>query len=323
MKRLIQKQANIRLILLVFFAFTLTFAYLSYAGIVNTVHNMSTSAPPTATIKATSETEICIFCHIPHNAQAGRPLWNHDMPTGGYTMYTSEYLYRASYTVPTGLGTATGEPGMLSRQCLSCHDGTVAVGAVYAVRGTILGASLIAMSIPGGGTTMPITATGFIGGPSGELGNLTRHHPVGIEYNAGVTIAFGSGSRTIELVASPTSTAMKLYTIGAANYVECSSCHDPHLENQKFLRDTTGGTLAAKISNTCAACHNKTGWTGSIHQTSGLAYSDASVSTTFGTGVISSLVCMNCHRPHKGLGVAIFIKASRRDHMFSGSIRLC
>jgi len=73
---------------------------------------MSTSGP--GTIKATTETEICIFCHIPHNAQPGRPLWNHDMPGSGYTMYTSEYLYRAGYTVPTGLGTTLAEPGFYS-----------------------------------------------------------------------------------------------------------------------------------------------------------------------------------------------------------------
>lgn len=86
--------------------------YISYAGIASTVHNMSTSGP--GTIKATTETEICIFCHIPHNAQPGRPLWNHDMPGSGYTMYTSEYLYRAGYTVPTGLGTTLAEPGFYS-----------------------------------------------------------------------------------------------------------------------------------------------------------------------------------------------------------------
>ena len=315
MKRLIQKQANIFLILLVFLAFTLTFAYLSYAGISNTVHNMSTSGP--GGIKATTETEICVFCHIPHNAQPGRPLWNHDMPTTGYTMYTSEYLYRAGYTVPSGLGAATGEPGMLSRQCLSCHDGTVAVGAVYMVRGTILRTGLIAMSGVSGSGTMPTTAVGYIGT------DLTKHHPVGIEYNSAITIAFGSGSRSIELISNPTSTAMKLYAISAKNYVECSSCHDPHIDTgyskQRFLRDTTGGTLAAKISNTCSACHSKTGWSGSIHQTASNAYSDANVNTTFDAGTISSLVCMNCHRTHKGLGAPYLLRQAEETTCFQGA----
>ncbi|MEW6740123.1 MAG: cytochrome c3 family protein [Nitrospirota bacterium] len=292
--------------------FTITFAFtcLSYAGIVNTKHNMSVTGP--GGIKATGETEICVFCHIPHNAQPGRPLWNHDMPGSAYTMYTSEYLHRAGYTLPTGLGTTTGTPGMLSRQCLSCHDGTVAVGAVYMVRGTILGTNLIAMS----GVTadkMPTAAAGYIGT------DLTKHHPVGIEYNSAITIAFGSGSRTIELITNPTSTAMKLYSISAKNYVECSSCHDPHLENVRFLRDTSGATFAAKISNTCTACHTKTGWSGSIHQTSAAAYADPDVNTTFGAGTITSLVCMNCHRTHKGLGTPYLLRQAEETTCFQGA----
>lgn len=291
--------------------FTFIFICLSYAGIINTKHNMSVTGP--GGIKATTETEICVFCHIPHNAQPGRPLWNHDMPGASYTMYTSEYLHRAGYTVPTGLGTTTGTPGMLSRQCLSCHDGTVAVGAVYMVRGTILGTSLIAMSGVAAGGEIPTTAPGYIGT------DLRAHHPVGIEYNPAITIAFGSGPRTIELITNPTSTAMKLYSISAKNYVECSSCHDPHLENTKFLRDTSGATFAAKISNTCTACHNKTGWSGSVHQTNGTAYSDASVSTTFGAGTITSLVCMNCHRTHKGLGTPYLLRQTEETTCFQGA----
>lgn len=303
-----------RLIQILIFAITFVFTCLSYAGIANTKHNMSITGP--GGIKATTETEICVFCHIPHNAQPGRPLWNHDMPTSGYTMYTSEYLYRASYPVPTGLGTTTGEPGMLSRQCLSCHDGTVAVGAVYMVRGTILGNNLIAMSGVTGSGTIPTTATGYIGT------DLRAHHPVGIEYNSSININFGSGSRTIELITNPTSTAMKLYAIGTKAYVECASCHDPHIENQKFLRDTSGTNLAAKISNTCTACHTKTGWTGSVHQTASNAYSDSSVSSTFGTGTISSLVCMNCHRTHKGSGTPYLLRQAEETTCFQGASSL-
>jgi hypothetical protein len=307
-----------RLIHIAVFTFIVGLAGISYAGIANTVHNMSVSSP--GTIKATAETEICIFCHIPHNAPSvGRPLWNHDMPATGYTMYGSDYLARAGYAVPSGLGTATGTPGMLSRQCLSCHDGTVAAGAVYAVRGTVLGTGLIAMSGVAGSGTMQTTATGFIGGPAGQLGDLTRHHPVGIVYDATKTIAFGSGSRSIELVVSPSSAAIKLYNIGAANYVECSSCHDPHVQNQKFMRDTAGVTFAAKIDNTCNACHNKTGWTGSIHQSNGSAYSDPAVNTTFGANTITSLACMNCHMTHKGLGAPYLLRQAEETACFQGA----
>ena len=310
----------------------------SWAGIANTVHNMSTSAPLTATIKAQAtqppaipagaETEICVFCHIPHNAQPGAPLWNRGMPGSAYTMYKSDYLYRIGYS-PTVYDPTATQPGLISKQCLSCHDGTVAIGAIYMVRGTILGANIIAMS----GVTadkMPPTADGFIGGPAGELGNLTRHHAVGIKYDSTVSVAFGSGLRTIELNGSPnTDRSLNLpIVIGATKYVECVSCHDPHLQDPnianddgkkgKFLR-VTGSTLAGKISTTCTHCHTKTGWTGSIHQTSGSAYSDASVSTTFGTGVISSLVCMNCHRPHKGLGAPYLLRQAEETTCFQGA----
>ncbi len=309
-----------RLIQISVFTFTVTFACISYAGIANTVHNMSTSG--TGTIKATTEQEICAFCHIPHNVPSGstwgRPLWNHDMPTTGYTMYSSDYLTRAGYTQPTGLGTTTGTPGMLSRQCLSCHDGTVAVGAVYAVRGTIYGATLIAMA-PGGLTgsgTMLTTDVGYIGT------NLTTHHPVGIVYNSTLTIPFGSGSRSIELSTTPNTDRTQplpiVYTIGATQYVECSSCHDPHTQNKKFLR-TTGTSLAAQISATCTSCHTKTGWSGSIHQTSGTAYSDATVNTTFGANTVASLACMNCHRTHKGLGAPYLQRQVEATTCFQGA----
>lgn len=340
MKRLIQKHANILLILLVFFAFTLTFACLSYAGIANTVHNMSTSAPPTATIKAQvtqpapipagAETEICVFCHIPHNARPGTPLWNRGMPGSAYTMYKSDYLYRIGYS-PTVYDPTTAQPGLISKQCLSCHDGTVAIGAIYMVRGTILGANLIAMS----GVTadkMPTTAVGFIGGPAGELGNLTTHHTVGIKYDSTVSVAFGSGTRGIELTASPnTNRSLNLpivYTLGATKYVECVSCHDPHLQDPnianddgkkgKFLR-VTGSTLAGKISTTCTHCHTKTGWTGSAHQSLSYTYIDANVNTTFGTGAMTGLVCMNCHKTHKGLGAPYLLRQQWSRTCFQGA----
>jgi len=251
---------------------------------------------------------------MPSGGPSGRPLWNHNMPSIGYTMYSSDYLYRIGYS-PTVYDPTTAQPGLISKQCLSCHDGTIAIGGVYAVKNTILGTTLIAMTQSGTPiTTMPTTATGFIGG------NLMRHHPVGIVYNSTIpAIAFGVGSRSIELVTSPSSSAMKLYNIGGANYVECASCHDPHTQNQKFLRDPAGVTLAAKIGNTCNACHNKIGWTTSVHQSSTVAYSDAAVNTTFGANTIASLACMNCHRTHKGLGASYLLRQAEETTCFQGA----
>jgi len=55
--------------------------------IVTTRHNLSVSGP--GNIKATSESEICIFCHAPHNARPDKPLWNRVDPGLTYTLYTS------------------------------------------------------------------------------------------------------------------------------------------------------------------------------------------------------------------------------------------
>lgn len=292
------------------------FASVSYAGISNTVHNMSITGP--GTIKATSETEICVFCHIPHNANPAVPLWNHDMSGAAYTMYDSDYLRRAGYPEPTGLGTTAGNPGLISRLCLSCHDGTVATGAVYIVRGTILGNNVIAMTGVAPTTeTMPTTATGYIGT------DLTRHHPVGIKYDPSVTISFGAAGsgvnpRTIELLSSP-SAPLKLYSYSGINYVECASCHDPHLENYEFLRVTSGTTNAAKVVTTCTSCHDKTGWTGSVHQTKLSTYTDASVGSKYGINTVSSLACINCHIPHKGQGTPYLLRQAEENTCFQGA----
>ena len=57
-----------------------SFCPASPQSVVNTVHNLSVSGP--GTVRATSETEVCIFCHTPHNSKPMSPLWNRDDPGG-------------------------------------------------------------------------------------------------------------------------------------------------------------------------------------------------------------------------------------------------
>ena len=82
-------------------------------------HNLSVTGP--GPVKATAETEICIFCHTPHNANPAVPLWNHSMAAGvNYQTYTSS-------TMAAQVGLPTGS----TKLCLSCHDGTVAIGSTW------------------------------------------------------------------------------------------------------------------------------------------------------------------------------------------------
>lgn len=59
------------------------------ADVAKTKHNLSISGP--GGIKATTETEICVFCHVPHLASNLGALWNRRNPNGtpSYTPYAS------------------------------------------------------------------------------------------------------------------------------------------------------------------------------------------------------------------------------------------
>jgi len=64
----------------------------------------------------------CQYCHTPHMALSGTPLWNHKLSDRTYEIYWS-----------TSLDANVGQPTGSSKLCLSCHDGTVALDAT--VRG--------------------------------------------------------------------------------------------------------------------------------------------------------------------------------------------
>ncbi len=283
---------------------------LLYAKIANTKHNLSYKA--SNNIKSVSETELCVFCHIPHDTRPGKPLWNRSMPNSSYIMYSSEYLKRANYPKNEKLGTTSSEPGVISRQCLSCHDGTIAIGKIYMVRGNILGNSIISMTGVNADGTMPSTSTAHIGT------DLSVHHPVGIEYNPNININFDAGSRPIELKTTPDA-PIKVYEYHGKNYVECTSCHDPHSENQKFLRVNSGTNLAQNIVNTCNACHDKIGWSGSIHQVANNLYTDSNVLSKYGTSKVADLGCINCHTPHNGEGKPYLLRKVEQQTCFQGA----
>ncbi|WP_200762555.1 cytochrome c3 family protein [Nitrosophilus alvini] len=295
---------------------TLLLAFSTASGtILNTKHNLSATGP--GTIKASSEQEVCVFCHIPHNAQPGKPLWNREMPQSAYIMYDSEYLKRTNYPLPADLGITEGTPGSLSRQCLSCHDGTVAIGAVYMVRGSILGNTLIDMIGVNADGTMPSTAEGFIGT------DLSIHHPVGIEYDPTNVKNFGVGSKTIELKTTPDA-PLKLYTYSGKQYVECTSCHDPHLENMKFLRVNTGANHGENVKFTCMSCHDKNPnvpWP-TTHEVMGSPYWDQGVKDRYNNGgsvSVADLYCVNCHTPHNGQGKPYLLRQVEQNTCYMGA----
>jgi hypothetical protein len=232
-------------------------------------------------------------------------------------MYDSEYLRRMDYpTIASNLGSANDTPGALSRQCLSCHDGTIAIGAVSKLRYDYDGA-LIDMGGVNPDGTMIDTATGFIGT------DLSNHHPVGVVYNSTKSKTFGDGGiRSMELKAIP-DTPIKLYEyVGyEGKYVECSSCHDPHKQNSKFLHFNTGENHAQNFVGTCTSCHEKTDWVGSVHQSppGTPTYTDVDLIDRYGTGAVAELGCANCHVPHNGQGVGYLNRQVLEQTCFQGA----
>ena len=77
------------------------------------------------TQRSSEEVGLCTFCHTPHRAQQTKLLWNHELSVLTYSWNDT--------TVTTGgtpLPTFDASWQGVSKNCLSCHDGTVAIGDV-------------------------------------------------------------------------------------------------------------------------------------------------------------------------------------------------
>jgi predicted CXXCH cytochrome family protein len=234
-----------------------------------TKHNLGVSG--TGTIRAEAENQLCVFCHTPHvpKIYASAQLWNHRMSTAEYSLYSSEYLTSKNYA-------AGIQPNERSKLCLSCHDGTVAIGAVYNNRG------VTGIAMRNDVTVMPAHAAGNLGT------SLANDHPVGFIYDP---------SKDPELIsrAWPWETPVKLDPDASNGTVECITCHEPH-DNQygSFLRVSNANAAL------CTFCHQKTSWTDAIHRTSTqpITPDSGGMPTTIG-----EQSCRNCHRSHNGEGV--------------------
>lgn len=204
-----------------------TSAQAAIGSIVASKHDFSTSGPVNSNYKSVTQTQVCIYCHAPHNTSSTTLLWNHASLAATYTLYTS----------PTLDAGVLAQPGGVSKLCLSCHDGAVAVDSFGGAGGT---------------------ATNKVAGAALLGTNLSDDHPIGFTYDAAL-VTKDPGLKAVTTAA----------TIGAGNagtiatklliggQMECASCHDVHNSTagtaveSKLLRMTTAGSAL------CIACHNK------------------------------------------------------------------
>jgi predicted CXXCH cytochrome family protein len=254
-----------------------------------TKHDLSSAG--TGSYKAISNnpsqggtTEICIFCHTPHSGNTEAPLWNRASSGASYQTYTSDVLGGLGYWAAED--PKNGVQHSKTRICLSCHDGTIALGSVVNMPNDIpTSYPNILMS---GGSNIISSAAGYIGL------DLRDDHPVAIKHDSG---------RDAELVPGTSVVYARLYKDGGGgravvenadgNYIECTSCHNPH-DNQwkKFLIASNLGSAL------CTACHTKRIGSGSpIHDTSGQPYDPDGIGTIGST--VGGVRCLNCHYSHK------------------------
>lgn len=247
------------------------------AGISATKHNLTATGPNNQT---TSTDQICVFCHTPHasDTSVAVPLWNKVLPADtSYTVYSSDSMQ--------GTASMTNSASLV---CLSCHDGSQAMDSTVNAPGQGLGSTIEGgIKVIGAGTNWSGSnqTSGKMSGTVAMLGvDLRNDHPIGIPYCGGGRVATAVGATTLtgtcndgDFNAMTTAqigdnqaywvdvagagrqrTDIALYKRGAgvgAPYVECGSCHDPHVELAaplvSFMRVTTAGSAI------CLACHNK------------------------------------------------------------------
>ena len=179
--------------------------------------------------------EICAPCHTPHGADQAvpnAPLWNHQVTTASYSVYTS-----------TTLDASVGQAGGASKLCLSCHDGTVAIDSF----GGSTGSRFMRSSL----------ATGT---------DLSGHHPISFVYDAALATADGELWDPSGTSSGLGGTIASDLLVGGR--LECSSCHDVHLArntsgcggcHNMHAGTTTLLSLRKDNSNSafCLTCHKK------------------------------------------------------------------
>lgn len=271
-------------------------AVLGGAGTLADLNNPHNLAANSNGVAAVSETQICVFCHTPHGAIQNTalingPLWNHKLSEATYTVKAQSLFANAQIGNYNLLSTVTTKPDGSSRMCLSCHDGTVALGET-ASHGTIemaanaclttdgklkngcssyIGTDLTSkhvVSVPMNAKLLADSLANCVAGVNGQTTKLRYPfdttvvnsqagsvflRPTSYTYGGEVGIRVGD-------TGGPTGAAGTYYKPGYAYGVQCSTCHDAHYWVSTANPQTAGYRfLVIGFDNLCNACHKACG----------------------------------------------------------------
>ncbi|MCJ7682312.1 MAG: cytochrome c3 family protein, partial [Candidatus Aminicenantes bacterium] len=188
-------------------------------SITETKHNLSATGP--GSIKSLETTDVCIFCHTSHKAVSSAPLWNREESIAVYTLYDSSTLH-----------SAPDQPDGASKLCLSCHDGTIALGKVIYPTIEFIVENTSAGKIPTGRRS-------YLGQ------DLSDDHPISFDPTSAVNM--------LPELNHPSSQSMIKYD--SAGKLQCTTCHDPHSNIFSFFltQNNINGGL-------CKECHEPVGF---------------------------------------------------------------
>ncbi len=227
--------------------------------VADTPHNLSLSGP--GRVRAADESRVCIFCHAPHNTAGMRPLWNRELSVSSYRIYQSSTL-----------DARPGQPTGSSKLCLSCHDGTIALGSVLsrADRIRMIGGDFIPAGLSNLGT------------------DLSDDHPISFAYTSGLAAADRQ-------LADP-ATLPHAIRLDRRSQLQCTSCHDPHHNRYgQFLQ------MSNEYGALCTACHRMDGWRSCAHRTANAPIAAARLGD-WPYATVAENACRSCHRSHTAGG---------------------
>jgi predicted CXXCH cytochrome family protein len=240
--------------------------------------------------------QACLYCHAPHSGLAsGTALWNQTLANTTYVPYASSTYHQKGNPNPVLASD--------SSLCLSCHDGTVGVGQTIAYGPMIMNGTM--------------NGTDLVG--SADVNN---QHPLEPQHPFSLVLPLQDSLDLISTLVQgktgdPTVNLIK-------GNVECTSCHDPHVQNKDqvsttfLVRDSSKGQM-------CLACHDPTRtvsgqanpgqwqknpltlWANSAHaQASNQVASNANAGDY---ATVGQNACISCHMPHNAPGPARLTRA--------------
>jgi len=239
-------------------------------GLMGTAHDFASHTGNRIPNTASRDIGLCEYCHTMHVGRTTELIWNHTLSKTNFAWDVASTT--AGTKFPTISGPTYKGP---TAKCMSCHDGSVAVGDVaWFADGGRGGPAVLSTWRMGDTDGNGKNTAQFVVGAGGSMAG---NHPVAMPYSYGqVSNSYngqaggpglvradwqpnpgGLSSSRIQLFNDDGTGAIGRGAVPGRTGIECSSCHDPHNKetmDKWFLRAKATGTTAAD-GYICLQCH--------------------------------------------------------------------